>query len=217
VAVVAVDTLNVRSGPGTVYSIIGKVSRNTELQILARDEAGKWIQVCCVDDKQGWVSADLVEIAGAVEAIALAAEIPPTPVPTPTPIPQPTPTPAPQPTPTPAYYYRVAYTACIHSGDTFIEGTVYEGQNRVNGVKVRLSYAPDGPPVVNDYVTGTDPSKPGMFTHILMPHAPRPGTWCVWVVDNNGNRISEVGCVTTNNLGPDDPNACWRGVVDFVH
>ncbi len=141
---------------------------------------------------------------------------PPTPTsppPTATPVP-PTPTPrAPTATPTPAYDYHTANVGCYHSGDTFIEGTVWEGGAPKNGVTVRLSWAPDGPAAA-DYVTGTDPGRSGYYLH------PRTkgetGTYYVWVVDASGKRISDIGMIHFNTEGADSPTACWRGVVDFV-
>lgn len=148
---------------------------------------------------------------------------PPTATPTPKP---PTPTPAPRPptatptprtptaTPTPTYYYKTANVGCYHSGDTFIEGTVYEGTVPKNGVTVRLSWSPDGPRAA-DCVTGTDPGRPGYYVH------PRTrgetGTYYVWVVDASGKRLSDIGMIQFNNEGPHSPTACWLGVVDFVH
>ena len=149
-----------------------------------------------------------------------------TPISTPTPTSPPTATPTPKPptatptlsaptaTPTPTYYYKTANVGCYHSGDTFIEGTVYEGGEKKNGVTVRLSWAPDGPAAV-DYVSGTDPDKPGGYLH---PRSKgETGTYYVWVVDASGKRISDIGMIQFNNEGPDSPTACWRGQVDFVH
>jgi len=136
------------------------------------------------------------------------------PLPTATPGPKPTPTPTPTPTPAPAYEYHTANVACYHSGDKFIEGTVWESGAPKNGVTVRFSWAPDAPGAA-DYVTGTHPTRPGYYLH------PRPtkddtGTYYVWVVDASGKRISDIGMIQFNNEGPNSPTACWRGVVDFV-
>lgn len=137
---------------------------------------------------------------------------PPTATPVPLP-PTPTPTFTPTATPTPAFEYHTANVGCYHSGDKFIEGTVWESGASKNGVTVRLSAAPDGPAAA-DYVTGTDPGRAGYYLH------PRPksetGTFYVWVVDDSGTRISEIGMIQFNNEGPNSPTACWRGVVDFV-
>jgi len=148
--------------------------------------------------------------------------VPPTPTPTsppptatPVPLPPtPTPTFSPTPTPTPAFDYYTANVHCKHSGNTFIEGTIWVDSTTKNGVKVRLSWAPDGPAVAPDYVSGTDPSKPGRYTHILTTG--QTGIFYVWVVDDSGTRISDIGSITFNTEGPDSPTACWWGVVDFV-
>jgi len=138
--------------------------------------------------------------------------LPPTATPVPA-TPTSTPTFTPSPTPTPAFDYRTANVGCYHSGQKFIEGTVWEGGAPKNGVTVRLSWAPDAPGAA-DYVTGTDATRPGMYFHF------RPlgetGTFYVWVVDATGKRISDIGMIQFNNEGPDSPTACWRGVVDFV-
>lgn len=145
---------------------------------------------------------------------------PPTPTsppPTATPVPAtPTPTPTftPTPTPTPAWEYRTANVGCYHSGDKFIEGTVWEGGAPKNGVMVRLSWAPDAAGAA-DFVTGTFPTRSGYYLH------PRPkgetGTFYVWVVNaTTGERLSDIGMIQFNNEGPNSPTACWRGVVDFV-
>jgi len=102
---------------------------------------------------------------------------------------------------------------CYHSGDKFIEGTVWESGAAKNGVTVRLSWAPDAAGAA-DYVTGTDPGRPGYYLH---PRSKgETGTLYVWVVDASGKRISEIGSITFNNEGADSPTACCRGVVDFV-
>jgi len=136
------------------------------------------------------------------------------PAPTATPAPRPTPTSTPTPIPTPAYQYHTANVGCYHSGDKFIEGTVWESGAPKNGVTVRFSWAPDGPGAA-DFITGTHPTRPGYYLH------PRPtkddtGTYYVWVVDATGTRISDIGMIQFNNEGPNSPTACWRGVVDFV-
>lgn len=144
--------------------------------------------------------------------------MPPTPTSPPTATPLPptptnTPTFTPIPTPTPPYEYRTANVGCYHSGDKFIEGTVWEGGAPNNEVTVRLSWEPDGPAAA-DYVTGTNADRPGMYFHFRATGD--TGTYYVWVVDASGKRISDIGTIQFNNEGPDSPTACWRGVVDFV-
>lgn len=57
--VVHVERGNVRSGPGTDYSIVGAVHRG---QIMRGpfDENNGWFRFCCLDGQPGWVSGTLV-------------------------------------------------------------------------------------------------------------------------------------------------------------
>ncbi|WP_282155352.1 SH3 domain-containing protein [Cytobacillus gottheilii] len=50
---IAVDELNVRSGPGLSYPILGKASRNEEYQLLGQEN--EWQQIS-YKGKQGWVA-----------------------------------------------------------------------------------------------------------------------------------------------------------------
>lgn len=87
--VVANDIARLRSGPGTDYELLGELAQGAQLTLAARNEAGDWWQVCCVNDQPGWISADLVTLQGSAEGVAVAANIPPPPTPTPSPTPQP--------------------------------------------------------------------------------------------------------------------------------
>lgn len=58
--------LNIRSGPGSGYRIIGKAAGGEELAIAARSEDGAWLVIVRNDLPQGagWVSASLVRLDG---------------------------------------------------------------------------------------------------------------------------------------------------------
>jgi len=123
--------------------------------------------------------------------------------------------PPPGPTKSPYLYHTNAPT-CAHSGGTFIKARVYGNVNDPNsgveGIKVALGGA-DG---VNQYIPAVTTTWDGTYTFVLQETGSRPGTWYVWLIDGSGNRISDVGGpVVTNNLGPDNPQACWQGAVDF--
>lgn len=87
--------VNVRTGPGTDFEIIGQAERGQRLEIIGRNYDSSWWQVCCIEGQQGWIIGRLVRIEGPAEAVALAAGLPtPTPTPTPTAVVlEPTPTP----------------------------------------------------------------------------------------------------------------------------
>lgn len=79
-AIVVINALNVRSGPGLVYPVIGQIRANQEYEILGR--YGRWwlISFLSPANDQGWISGDYVE-AENVKNIPIIIP-PPTPVPT---------------------------------------------------------------------------------------------------------------------------------------
>lgn len=98
------QAINVRNGPGTEYGLVGSAEANQTFEIIAKNQAGDWWQICCVNGQQGWVFGQLARVENA-EAVPVAANIPAPPVvvaPTapPAPAAQPVaaaPTPTPQP------------------------------------------------------------------------------------------------------------------------
>jgi hypothetical protein len=96
--VVNSETLNGRRGPASTFERIGQAEKGAKLMILARTPDNAWWQVCCMANQPVWVSADLVEAKGPVEAVPVLTP-PPTPVPPPPPAPKPTATQVPTPLP----------------------------------------------------------------------------------------------------------------------
>lgn len=95
------QNLNIRSGPGTNYAVIGTARYGDEGEIVGRNANSDWWAVAApsLPGGIGWVSADFVLATNAGNVPVIAA---PTPPPTRTPIPiTPTPTPMPQATATP--------------------------------------------------------------------------------------------------------------------
>jgi len=76
---VAADTLNVRSGPGTIYPKQAELRRGDRLTVLERDADEKWLRVRTPDGNEGWVSAEFTDLGSAVSDVPLAIVIPPTP------------------------------------------------------------------------------------------------------------------------------------------
>lgn len=115
------DNLRIRSDPNPNSAIVGRWAQGTNILLLGRTNDSTWFQTQIpASDKRGWVSADFLAIAGAVDALPVIGSIasvapiapaPPTPTtaavslapdvaPTetldlPTPLPLPTRTPAP--------------------------------------------------------------------------------------------------------------------------
>ncbi|CCO07958.1 SH3 domain-containing protein [Desulforamulus hydrothermalis] len=67
VAVVTADTLNIRSGPGTNYSIAGQAKKGEQLSVLAQN--GDWVKVQGAGTT-GWVANWLVKVQNATAAAA---------------------------------------------------------------------------------------------------------------------------------------------------
>ena len=88
------DQVNVRTGPGTVFSIIGTVEQGDRYDIGGRNGAGDWLEFCCVNGQRGWIYAQLVILSHDTSTIPVATNIPTPPSPTPTNTPVP-PEPAP--------------------------------------------------------------------------------------------------------------------------
>lgn len=95
-AVVAVDTVNVRGGPDTIYPVVGSLAAGETAPLLGKDTSGAWWQILLSDSNEGWVYAQIVDTVGDVSGISVAANIPAPPA-TPTPSQPPTATPAPKP------------------------------------------------------------------------------------------------------------------------
>jgi hypothetical protein len=81
-AVVNTRALNVRSGPGTVYPIIGGVKAGDELTVIGKNEDGSWLKIQTDDIEEGWVFAELTQVYIDLDGVAVA-EAPPTPTPGP--------------------------------------------------------------------------------------------------------------------------------------
>jgi len=73
-AIVNTPLVNIRSGPGTDFSILTTVDRGEEYEIVGKTANGDWWKVCCVDEKPGWVNTELVDTDGQVDAVPVEKE-----------------------------------------------------------------------------------------------------------------------------------------------
>ncbi|GEM_PF-1043379 len=71
VAVVQVERLNIRGGPGTDHPVVGQVGQGARLMVQARNPAGDWLQVRVPDvlEGLGWVYGPLVAVQGELERL----------------------------------------------------------------------------------------------------------------------------------------------------
>lgn len=58
--IVIVDSLNVRTGPGTLYPVVITYPKGTRLLAIGRNEDASWFVISISSTQQGWVSAPLV-------------------------------------------------------------------------------------------------------------------------------------------------------------
>jgi uncharacterized protein YraI/predicted small lipoprotein YifL len=72
-AVVIVDGLNIREGPGTDFTVVGGLARDNRVTLLARNEAGDWLQIERAEGT-GWIYAPLVETDTPIAELPLAVD-----------------------------------------------------------------------------------------------------------------------------------------------
>ncbi len=85
---VAKQNINLRAGPGTDYPVVGSAKAGQAFEVVGKNANSTWLQVCCVAEKQVWLSASLVTVQGDIAAAPVPADIP-TPPPQPTAAPRP--------------------------------------------------------------------------------------------------------------------------------
>jgi len=77
--------LNVRSGPGVAYPIIGGLSRGDAVEVVGRNAAGTWLQIAYsgqgeLNGQEAWIAAAYVDLTGSLEAVpVVSAPLLPTP------------------------------------------------------------------------------------------------------------------------------------------
>lgn len=211
---VAVETLNVREGPGTGYPRVGQVRQGDRLQVIARSPAGEWYLVCCVGRKQGWVAAEHVRLVeGTTAAIPVATAIPPTPVPRPTDTPAPPPTATPVPaTPTPVYPFAAREVTSYAYDKPYltIKGKIWDAKVQKALAGYYLKVFRNGMDAGQSEVSWpgfSDATCPdcGDNRKVNVKYEYNPAgdaEWEVYVVDANGNRVSDSLRFTTRSANP---------------
>lgn len=78
---VSVASANIRSGPGTNYSLVATAVRNAPLTVIAQNGVAgdRWYLVVYGSNQRGWISDQVVSLGVSVNQIPTAATIPPTP------------------------------------------------------------------------------------------------------------------------------------------
>ena len=72
VTATAYQTVNVRSGPGTQFDIIGQLQEGDVVPVLAQDSpATRWLHIALEDELTGWVAIFTVTLEGDVSTLAI--------------------------------------------------------------------------------------------------------------------------------------------------
>ena len=146
----ASQNVNVRSGPGTAYPAIGRLTTGQSFPVVGRNDAGDWVKFD-FNGRDGWVTAALVSVAGDLNGVKVAqAPAIPTTRPQPTARPRPVqPTAPPAPTnppapPAPQYpfsYVQGSANCQPNAGTTYFNGYVrYRNNSPRNGVCVHIAF-----------------------------------------------------------------------------
>ncbi len=67
--------LNVRSGPGLNYAVIGKADPAQQLVIVGRNADQTWLEVQLTNNTVGWVAAQYIESSIPLETVAISARV----------------------------------------------------------------------------------------------------------------------------------------------
>ena len=205
--VVAKAQANLRQGPGTGYPVVGSMAGGEQADVLARNADGTWWQVALASGTEGWVNASLVTANGAVEAVAIAQNIPtlaptntrppaPPTVPPAPPAPAATATPKPAPNPGTPYVLKSLSVRPLGQdaqqcggGEHNIFVTVVDaGGNPIDGVRVRE--------VFTGIVHGSGEKGPGRVDFDIY----MDGGGQVEIVDENNNPLSAQSRGMSANL-----------------
>lgn len=123
-----------------------------------------------------------------------------------------------QPTAVPvsAFEFHVNPASCVHSGNAYIKGTVYNDKNDPGNVYVGALVALGDSNGSSIWVGPIKSDDIGQYTFTLNSNGAAPGNYWVWLVDPSLKRKSDIGGpIKMNNLPDSDPNSCWAGNVDF--
>jgi hypothetical protein len=151
--------INVRSGPGTGYGILGSAQSDTLFRVVAINPARDWLQID-FQGQRGWVFNTLVEPI-AIEGVPVDSNLPPTPIPAATATPVP-PTAVPTVAPTPHIPFLLTSNGICEPNQamTYFNGKVVTKEgDPVAGACVHVAY--EGPR--NTKCTGCDGALPGTW------------------------------------------------------
>jgi uncharacterized protein YgiM (DUF1202 family) len=78
-AVVVTGAANVRSGPGTTYTMVAVVTQGEQVTLLGRNSDSSWVQIRLASGTVGWVNSTLVQSNVPISSLPVVGDAPPTP------------------------------------------------------------------------------------------------------------------------------------------
>ncbi len=190
---VAPGAVNIRSGPGLNYSVIGTLNANTLMPIVGRNGDASWWQIEITDDRLGWVSNSVVQANNAADVPVVEVDTGPDgPAPVPAQPAASNPPPAPE---KPKYQFTpTGWYDDTNQGVTRFLGDIKDSAgNPVNGVFVRASCGhystisfPSGPTGWGTLNEGAD--WPAGFYDVTVDTRPVPCVWILSVVETDDRK-----------------------------
>jgi hypothetical protein len=190
---VAPGAVNIRSGPGIDFDVVGTLNADTPVRIVGRNPEASWWQIRLAPDKTGWVSNAVVQVSN-IDSVPLA-EVAGAPAAR-QPVPQPAASNSPPSAPEqPKYQYEpTGWYDDTNAGLTRFLGDIVDvNGNPVNGVFIQAS--------CGDYSTISYPSGPigwgtlneshdwpDGFYDVTVDTRPVPCIWTLTVVDTDDRK-----------------------------
>jgi uncharacterized protein YraI len=193
---VAPGPVNIRSGPGLNYTVIGTLNPNTAMPIIGRNSDASWWQIEITNGTIGWVSNAVVNATGTLNVPAI--EAPPARSLSPAPA-QPAASNPPAPTKPKYQYEPTGWWDDGNAGLTRFLGEIKDvNGNPVNSAFIQASCGdysvisnPSGPVGWGAY-SESDTWPPG-FYDLTVDTKPVPCLWILTVVDtDDGEHVKAV-------------------------
>jgi uncharacterized protein YraI len=181
---IAPGPVNIRSGPGTDYEIIGTLNANTAMPIIGRNTDASWWQIKFADGTTGWVAAAVVSASNttnvpltevsAQQSSSLKVQ------------------PAADTLPPQPQFEPAGWQAETNPDLTRFKGDIRDaGGNPVNGVSVRASCGDFS--IISDPSGSVDNGWADGYYEITVDSKPVPCLWVLVIVDSrDGPNLSET-------------------------
>jgi hypothetical protein len=190
---VAPAPVNIRSGPGLDFEVIGTLNPNVDRPIIGRNGDASWWQITITDEKSGWVSNTVVTTRNTNDVPLVNSPVSRAPAaPAPAQAAASSPPPAPE---APQYQFTpTGWYDDTNQGLTRFLGDIKDANgNPVNGVFVRASCGyystisyPSGPVGWGSLNESAD--WPAGFYDITVDERPVPCIWILSIVDTDDRK-----------------------------